>query len=111
MLTVGYMSILKLRNIVNTFKWYNNSSFYRLGVVACVCNPATWKPGLVDRLRSGVLLIVGLWRLGVRTKLGIDMVGSAEAKTTRSSKEGRTGPGRKRSRQKSPCGAVVGLRP
>lgn len=37
-------------------------------------------------------------------------VGSAEARTTRSSKEGRTGPGRKRSRQKSPCGAVVGLR-
>lgn len=78
--------------------------------MACVCNPATWKPGLVDHLSLGALLVVALWRSGVRTKLGIDMVGSAEARTTRSSKEGRTGPGRKRSRQKSPCGAVVGLR-
>jgi hypothetical protein len=85
-------------------------NFYRLGAVACVCNLATRKPGLVDRLRLGVLLVVALWRSGVRAKLGIDMVDSAEAKTTRSSKEGRTGPGRKLSRQKSPCGAVVGLR-
>lgn len=62
----------------------------------------------MDRLSLGVLLVVILWRSGVRTKLGIDMVGSAEARTTRLSKEGRIGPGRKRSRQKSPCGAVVG---
>ena len=82
----------------------------RLGAVACICNPATWRSGLVDHLSSGALLVVALWRSGVRAKLGIDMVGSAEAETTRSSKEGRTGPGRKLSRQKSPCGAVVGLR-
>ena len=64
----------------------------------------------MDRLRLGVLFVVVLWRSGVRIKLGIDMVGSAEARTTRLTKEGRTGPGWKHSRQKSPCGAVMGLR-
>lgn len=64
----------------------------------------------MDRLHLGVLFIVVLWRSGVRIKLGIDMVGSAEARTTRLSKEGRIGPGRGRSRQKSLCGAVMGLR-
>ena len=67
-----------------------------------------WKPGLVDRLRAGVLFVVVLWRSGVHAKLGIDMVARSEGWTTRSSKEGRIGPGRKRSRQKSPCGAVAG---
>ena len=66
---------------------------------------------MVDGLRVGVLLLVGLCRLGVRTKLGINMVGPVEAGHTRLSKEGRTGPGRTRSRQKSPCQAVVGSRP
>ena len=67
-----------------------------------------WKPGLADRLRVGVLFVVVLWRSGAHAKLGIDMVVRSEGWTTRSSKEGRTGPGRKRSRQKSPCGAVAG---
>ena len=38
-----------------------------------------WKPGLVDRLSSGVLYVVALWRSGVHAKLGTDMVSLAEA--------------------------------
>ena len=64
----------------------------------------------MDGLRSGVLLGVVLCRSGVRTKLGINMVTSRELRVSRLSKEGRTGPGRKRSRQKSSCRAVVGSR-
>ncbi len=45
---------------------------------------------------------------GVRTKFGIDMVLLGELGTTRSSKEGWTGPGRRRSRSKPPCRSVVG---
>ena len=80
----------------------------QLGVVACSCNPATGRLELVDGLRSGYLLVAALCRSGVRTKPGVDMVGLAEARPTRLSKEGRTGPGRKRSRQKFPRSAVVG---
>ncbi|KAK7901816.1 hypothetical protein WMY93_018585 [Mugilogobius chulae] len=40
---------------------------------------------------------------GVRTKFGINMVLLGEPGTTRSSKEGCTSPGRKRSRSKPPC--------
>ena len=64
---------------------------------------------LEDRLSSGVLGCCGLCRSGVRTKFGIDMVLLGEPGTTRSSKEGWTGPGRRRSRSKSPCRSVVGL--
>ena len=39
------------------------------------------------------------------------MVFLGEPETTRSSKEGCTGPGRKRSRSKPPCRSVVGSRP
>lgn len=65
---------------------------------------------LADRLSSGVLSSSGLCRSGVRTKFGIDMVLLGEPGTTRSSKEGCTGPGRKRSRPKPPCRSVVGSR-
>lgn len=82
--------------------------FERLGVVAHSCNPATWRPGLMDGLSLGSLLVIVLCRSGVRAKLGINMVTLAEAGTTRLSKAGRIGPGRKRSKQKSPCPAVVG---
>ena len=78
------------------------------GVVASSSNPATWRLGTLNVLRSGVLLSGALCRSGVRTKLGIDMDSSAEAEDTRLSKEERIGPGRKRSRQKCPCQAVVG---
>ncbi|KRZ14854.1 hypothetical protein T11_874 [Trichinella zimbabwensis] len=52
------------------------------GVVANACNPATWRLGPVDDLRAGALCL--------------------ESESTRFVKEGRTGRGRKRSRQKSP---------
>ena len=83
----------------------------RPGVVACSCNPATWRPELEDGLRAGVLLSGDLCGAGVRTKLGINMGTLGEPGVTRLSKEGRTGPGWKHSRQKSPCSAVVGSRP
>ena len=66
---------------------------------------------MVDCLRAGVLPSGVLCRSGVRTKLGINMVALGEPRITRLSKEGRTGPGWKHSRQKSPCRAVVGSRP
>lgn len=62
----------------------------------------------MDGLSLGSLLVMVLCRSGVRAKLGINMVTLAEARTTRLTKEGRTGPGRKRSKQKSSCLAVVG---
>ena len=66
----------------------NQTLLYRLGVVACSCNPATWKPELVDGLRTGVLLVEVLCRSGVRTKPGINMVTLGEPEVTRLSKEG-----------------------
>jgi len=84
---------------------------YRPGVVACSCNPATGRPGSADGLRAGHLPGAGLCRPGVRAKPGINMVGGGEPLPSRLPKERRTGPGRKRSRQKSPCQAVVGSRP
>jgi hypothetical protein len=39
-----------------TYKYVKIPIFYRLGVVACSCDPATWKPELVDGVRAGVLL-------------------------------------------------------
>ena len=88
----------------------DSQRFCRLGVVACSCNLATWRRRLVDGLRSGFLPGVVLCRSGVRAKPGINMVSLGEPEVTRLSKEGRTGPGRKRSRQKSPCWAVAGSR-
>ena len=80
----------------------------RLGVVACSCNPATWRSGSEDGLKAGVLSSGVLCRSGVRTKLGINMGLSGEPRRSRLSKEGRIGPGWKHSRQKFPCRAVVG---
>ncbi|KAI9544173.1 hypothetical protein NQZ68_005224 [Dissostichus eleginoides] len=65
---------------------------------------------LAKRLSSGDLSCSGLCRSGVRTKFGIDMVLLGELGTTRSSKEGCIGPGRRRSRPKPPCRSVVGSR-
>ena len=60
--------------------------FCRLGVVACSCNPATWRRGSVDGLRSGSLPGVVLCRSGVRAKPGINMVSLGELDITRLSK-------------------------
>ncbi|KAF3708485.1 hypothetical protein EXN66_Car001659 [Channa argus] len=57
---------------------------------------------LEDRLTSGALSFSGLCRAGVRTKFGIDMVLLGKPGTTRSSKEGSTGPVQKWSRSKPP---------
>ena len=78
--------------------------------MAYSCNPATWRLDRVAGLSSEVLLYVVLWRSGVRTKSGINMVGWRELQLTRLTNEGRLGRGRKRSRQKSPCRTVVGSR-
>ena len=55
----------------------------QLGPVARFCNPAAGKLGLVDGVRSGYLSVVVLCRSGVRAKLGVNMVASAEARATR----------------------------
>ena len=47
--------------------------YYRLREAAFSCNLVTRRPGLVDDLRLGVLLIAALCRADVRTKLGINM--------------------------------------
>lgn len=72
------------------------------------CNPTTLEVGNMDGLRAGVLLVAALCRSGVHAKPGVDMAGPGEPRLTRSSKEGRTGPGWKHSRQKAPRLAVVG---
>ncbi|KAK0063842.1 nuclear export mediator factor [Biomphalaria pfeifferi] len=77
-------------------------------MVAHSCNPATWRLGLLDGLRTGALLSDVLCRSGVRTKPGINMAFSWEHETSRLTKEGSTGSGGKPSRQNSPCHAVVG---
>ena len=81
-----------------------------LGVVACACNPAAWRPGggsrrrwesrpaLVHVDRVSMLSAAPIW--GPRRR----------AVVSRSSKEGRTGPGGKPSSQKPPRGAVAGSR-
>jgi hypothetical protein len=65
----------------------------------------------VNGLSTGFLLVSALCRSGVHTKHGVNMVLPAEARRSRLSKAGRTGPGRRRSRQKAPRRAVVGSRP
>ena len=65
----------------------------------------------MDGLRLGFLSVTALCRSGVRIKPGVNMVVPVETRITRLSKEGRTGPGRKRSRQNSPRSAVMGTRP
>lgn len=80
----------------------------QLGMVAHSYNPATGRLGSEDGLRPGDLHVTALCRSGVRAKPCVDMVTPAEVRVTRLSEEGCTGPGRKRSRQKFPHGAVVG---
>ncbi|GFY69099.1 uncharacterized protein TNIN_223931 [Trichonephila inaurata madagascariensis] len=69
-----------------------------------------WKSRLLDGVELGVLSPVAVCRTGVRSKHLVGMVGRREPCLTRSSKEERTSPGRKRSRQKFPRDVVVGLR-
>ena len=64
----------------------------------------------VDGLRSGALEVGALCRAGARAKSCVNMGASAEAGASRLYSESRTGPGRKRSRQKAPRSTVVGLR-
>ena len=100
------------------FEWcYYSSCFQR--TCCCVPRRARWRVPVIqvsgrlrlaDRLSCGVLGCCVLCRTGVPTKFGIDMVCLGEPGLTRSSKEGCTGPGRKRSRSKPPCRPVVGLR-
>ena len=83
--------------------WFLDWEWWRTPVIQRL-----WRSGLADGLRAGALPAGALCWSGVRAKLGIDMVVPSEDRVTRLSKEGRIGPGRWRSRQKSPCGAVVG---
>ena len=77
-------------------------------MVAHVCNPATWRLGLLNGLRAGFLEVVVLCRSGVRAKFGVNMVNKEESEFSRLVKEERTGPGWKHSRQKLPRQTVVG---
>ena len=92
----------------------------KAGTDAGSCRRARWRAPviqaagrlrLLDRWSSGALGCSRLRRSGVRAKFGMDMVLLGEPGATRSSKEGCTGPGRKRSRSKPPCRSVVGSRP
>lgn len=87
-------------------RWYTRRDRWRHPVTQLL-----WGHGRVAGLRLGVLLYVALCRSGVRTKPGINMVSRRELQLIRLINEGRSGRGRKRSRQKSPCQAVVGSRP
>ena len=62
--------------------------FLSLGVVACSCNPSTWRLELVDGLRTGALFSDVPCRSDVRTKFRIDMVILKEFEMSRSPKEG-----------------------
>lgn len=61
----------------------------------------------MDGLSVGFLCVGVLCRLSVCSKPGVNMVGPAEADPSRLSKEGRTGPGPKGSRQNPPRSAVL----
>ena len=98
-------------NTKREYKYQVENTFFRLGVVAYSCNPATWRPDVEDDLRSGVLVLSDSRWLGVRTKLGINLGALGELGAARLVKERRNGPGGKPSSQKSPCWAVVGSRP
>jgi hypothetical protein len=63
--------------------------------VACSCSPASWKPGIVDDLMLAFLVLSASRRLGVRTKLSINMGALGEIWVARLVKESRDGPGRK----------------
>ena len=78
------------------------------GVVAHACNPAAWRLGCLNGLRSGSLGAVVLCRSGVHAKLGVNMGNMEESALSRLVKEERIGPGWKHSRQKLLRQTVVG---
>lgn len=80
------------------------------GVLACSCNPATWRQVLLDGLLWGFSVTISTCWSGVRTKACINMHLSGEPERSRLTKEWRKGPGGKPSSQKSPCESVVGPR-
>ena len=82
--------------------------FWQPGVVAHVCNPVTWRLGLLNGLRAGFLGAAVLCRSGVRAKFGVNMVNTEESEFSRLVKEERTGSGWKHSRQNLPRQTVVG---
>ena len=82
---------------------------HQRGVVAHACNPATWRLGCLDGLRSGFLGVVALCRSGIRAMFGVNMGRMEESVISRLVKEKRTGPGWKHSKQKLPRQTVVGL--
>ena len=100
--TSGGRSRLVTIDLLNLFV------FRQPGVVAHACNPVTWKLGLLNGLRAGLLWVVVLCRSGVRAKSGVNMVNTEESEFSRLVKEERTGPGWKHSRQKLPRQTVVG---
>lgn len=111
-----------VRVFAATCRWsvlLGDITFVKTPMTAGVSRRVRWRAPVIqvtgrlrleDRLSSGALCCSGLCRSGVRTKFGIDMVLLGELGTTRSSKEGCTGPGRRRSRSKPPCRSVVGSR-
>ena len=78
------------------------------GVVAHACNPATWRLGLVDDVKAGIMGAVGLCRSGVHVKLSVNMVYLGELEPTRLCNEERIGRGWKHSRQKFPRPTAAG---
>ena len=80
------------------------------GVLACSCNPATWRQVLLDGLLWGFPITISTCWSGVRTKACINMHLSGDPERSRLTKEWRKGPGGKPSSQKSPCESVVGQR-
>ena len=80
------------------------------GVLACSCNPATWRQVLLDGLLWGFPVTISTCWSGVRTKACINMHISGELEMSRLTKEWRNGPGGKPSSQKLPCESVVGPR-
>jgi hypothetical protein len=69
--TEGYVPNVSFSKTRDTFYVSMKSSWP--GVVAYSCNLATWRPGVKDGLRTGVLVFSDLRRPDVCTKLGINM--------------------------------------
>ena len=88
------------------FSPYLRWELWRAPVIQLLGGLSRWMVWGRDPLLSGMPC-----RSGVRTKPGINMGILEESEVSRLSKEGRTGPGGKPSRQKSPCHAVVGSHP
>ena len=90
-------------SITFTCSWISRRVQWHVPVIQ-----VTGRLRLVDQVSWGALGCSTLCRTGVHAKFGIDMVFLGEPGTTRLSKEGWTGPGRKRSRSNPPCCPVVG---